>query len=394
MTQLLLAVTILTGWFLAMAIEERTRAVSAQQLAERDRAETAVMYERARRREVLAERLTTAHDFDQFLDGDLDAARTRSARPACDALRARSAPTPRRSPSRGRATARSTTPSCRCAARPATSKPSSSSPGTRPSRRPNARDAIATARRGVGADARARRPRRAHGRAPPAQRAPVRVRCRARDGGDRPPDRPGHRRVRDAVLRRRRRDRRPAEPARGLPRRARRGRARHAHLTVDQRSGAARGLRARHRGDPRPDPRDRARPCHHRRALSAADRPPRRATELAAVAAVPFVAGDETIGAVRLHFRAGQLVADADRAAVPGLRRPGRPGARARPPRRRPARRPPPGQPPARRRRHPRHRGDRGRRDRGRSSSTASRRWAAPPARSCCATRRTPSSCR
>ena len=34
MTQLLLAVTILTGWFLAMAIVERTRAEGAQKLAE------------------------------------------------------------------------------------------------------------------------------------------------------------------------------------------------------------------------------------------------------------------------------------------------------------------------------------------------------------------------
>jgi anti-sigma regulatory factor (Ser/Thr protein kinase)/transcriptional regulator with GAF, ATPase, and Fis domain len=67
-TQLLLAVTILTGWFLAMAVEERTAAVAGQRVAERDRAETEVMYERARRREALAERLTAAHDFDQFLD--------------------------------------------------------------------------------------------------------------------------------------------------------------------------------------------------------------------------------------------------------------------------------------------------------------------------------------
>src|SRR4029079_489772 len=66
-TQLLLAVTILTGWFLAMAIEERTRAEGAQRRRERARAETEIMYTRARRREALAERLTAAHDFDQFL---------------------------------------------------------------------------------------------------------------------------------------------------------------------------------------------------------------------------------------------------------------------------------------------------------------------------------------
>src|SRR5262249_28509660 len=48
-------------------IEERTRAEGAQRLAERDRAETEVMYERARRREALAEQLTAAHDLTQFL---------------------------------------------------------------------------------------------------------------------------------------------------------------------------------------------------------------------------------------------------------------------------------------------------------------------------------------